>query len=642
VTALIWLLLAASSLIAGGAIAWNHPLWPAAMMGLVLLSCIFAARCPGRWLFVVPASLPFLNFSPWTGWLVFEEFDVLVLGLASGAYARNFWLTAARKDLAKAGVRDRSWISLLVTVQLICLGSLGALSMCRGFVDAGGFSFDWFAGYEAPMNSLRIAKSLLLSLLLVPVLKKELQRPDSQASRCLGYGMVTGLALVTLSVLWERMAMPGLLEFSVPYRTTALFWEMHVGGAAIDSYLAMATPFAVWALWRARQPSHWAAAALLMLLAAHSCLTTFSRGVYLAVCVSLALLLWLRWRGPGWRQLGWRRKAGLLLAIALLGEVLLVLGGGSFMLERVARSDKDLGNRIIHWRNGLDLLSGPQDWWLGKGLGRLPSNYARSAPRGEFPGQVSLLKESGPQRTANIAVTVAGPKTLPELGGHYGLTQRVALVPGVGYEVSLDVRVREEVQIDLEVCERHLLYERQCQVAMQQMLAGDAGWQHLHVPLLGPELSAGAWYAPRLGQFSISIANAGGIADFDNVRLTTARGVELLSNGDFSHGLAHWFPVAQYFFLPWHIDNLGLELLIERGILGVLIVVLILLTAFWILLFGVSHSHAMAACLVASLNGVLVVGLVSSVMDVPRVAFMFFLLTFYSMLPLQKPQESSQ
>jgi hypothetical protein len=85
-----------------------------------------------------------------------------------------------------------------------------------------------------------------------------------------------------------------------------------------------------------------------------------------------------------------------------------------------------------------------------------------------------------------------------------------------------------------------------------------------------------------------------------------------------------------------------LELLIERGILGVLIVVLILLTAFWILLFGVSHSHAMAACLVASLNGVLVVGLVSSVMDVPRVAFMFFLLTFYSMLPLQKPQESSQ
>ena len=57
-------------------------------------------------------------------------------------------------------------------------------------------------------------------------------------------GMVAGLALVCLVVLWERAVYAGLFDFSLPYRTSAWFWEMHVGGGAIDAYLAMALPFA--------------------------------------------------------------------------------------------------------------------------------------------------------------------------------------------------------------------------------------------------------------------------------------------------------------------------------------------------------------------------------------------------------------
>ena len=64
-----------------------------------------------------------------------------------------------------------------------------------------------------------------------------------------------------LLVLGERAAYPGLLDFSQPYRTTAAFWEMHVGGGAIDAYLALATPFAVWALISARSRRGFAAAA---------------------------------------------------------------------------------------------------------------------------------------------------------------------------------------------------------------------------------------------------------------------------------------------------------------------------------------------------------------------------------------------
>ena len=58
-------------------------------------------------------------------------------------------------------------------------------------------------------------------------------------------GLVAGLVFASLAILWERLAFPGLLNFSSDYRTTALFWEMHVGGAALDGFLALTAPFAV-------------------------------------------------------------------------------------------------------------------------------------------------------------------------------------------------------------------------------------------------------------------------------------------------------------------------------------------------------------------------------------------------------------
>ena len=68
---------------------------------------------------------------------------------------------------------------------------------------------------------------------------------------------------------------------------------------------------------------------------------------------------------------------------------------------------------------------------------------------------------------------------------------------------------------------------------------------------------------------------------------------ELLANDDFAEGMARWFPVAQGYFVPWHVDNLALELLIERG------------------------AVSLAA---AALAGALLVGCVSSLLDMPRVA----------------------
>lgn len=633
---LAWWLAALGSALAGLTLAWHHPLWPMLMCLAFGLWCAVATWQPSAWWLLVPACLPWLNFSPWTGWLVFEEFDLLLLGALAGAYAR-----LALSPPADPSIRQDQWLWFPILL-LLLLGASGAWSLARGLTDAGGWVFDWFAGYTDALNSLRVFKSLGFALLFVPLLSSRHAPSPARAGQLLASGMVLGLLQVTLAVLWERAAFPGVFDFSAHFRTVALFWEMHVGGAAIDAYLALATPFVVWALVQARTRRAWTAVAVLALLTGYACLTTFSRGVYGATLGALAIL-WLLIRaqkhartafprtGPSTarhRFAGWRPKASVLLVLALFIEVAGVLGAGSFMSKRLDAADRDLTSRLTHWQHGLSLLQQPADRWLGLGLGRLPAHYASRVPRGEFSGRV---------KPGDGFVTLLGPISRESLAGGYALTQRVADVPAGQLWVSLRVRapVRTDVYIDL--CERHLLYDGNCQGAFVRLAPSPQAWQTLVLPLRGPPLDGGPWYAPRLRMFSLAIANAGAGADFDQVKLIDPEGTQLLQNDDFSEGLAHWFPAAQSYFVPWHIDNLFLEILLERGGLGLLIWLALLHYALWQVVFGRARLDALSPFLAASLCGGLLVGLVSSVMDVPRVAFLMHLLILLCM-PIKRPR----
>jgi hypothetical protein len=431
-------------------------------------------------------------------------------------------------------------------------------------------------------------------------------------------------------------------DFSEPYRTAALFWEMHVGGAAIDAYLAMTVPFVAWALWSARTPTAWAAAAGLALLACYACLTTFSRGTYAAVALPLlllAVLLPLRSAdlplaavrkgrvGHKLRRAGWRSAAGMALAVALMLEVAAVFGTGSFMASRLADSDRDFGSRLEHWRNGVGLLYTPSEWAWGIGAGRIPASYARFVAGREFPGSAQWIQA----REGEGAVRLFGPKTQHELGGFFALTQRVPLQDQESHRLVLDVRVLAPTDLAVSVCEMHLLYDGRCQTAVLRMLPKAAAWQRQTVELVGPPLPMGKWPATRLRVFALSPLNAGAQVEVDNLQLVGQGAGNLLRNGDFSTELAGWLPAAQYYFVPWHIDNLYLELLIERGLVGLLAFMVVVSLALHNLLAGAGRSQPVAPFLAASLCGVLLVGLVSSVMDMPRVAFQFWLLVLLAL-----------
>lgn len=606
-------------------LAGRHPLAPALACGAWLLWLGIAWRWPRLWLLVVPAGMPWLSLAPWTGDIVVDETDLLILAALAAGHLR---LSVQR--VAAPAQAPRPWREAL----LLALGVSLLVGLWLAWADLQRLPPHASGPYTSFENSLRVGKSLAYALLAVPLLRDALQRSAVSAQRWLAVGMVAGLTAFALGAMWEREALPGLLNFASDYRIAGLFWEMHVGGAAIDAYLALAVPFAAWAVVSARRPLTWSAAALLAVVLAYVCLTTFARGVYGAVAGGLAVAgLLLRWQprtaaldaGPPWRK-----RANAVLRALLVAQVLLMVLASSFLFDRMGAARDDFGSRLSHWARGVSVLQTPQAWFTGIGLGRLPEQYANIDRNGEFPGAAVVLADT--VRPGGHFLRLHGPPTRQQLAGRYALTQQVALVPGVRYRVGMDVRMDPPSRLRILVCERHLLYEGDCQVRHLTVRGThDGGWQRVELDLAGPRLDVGVVWAPRRVSLEFAVTRPGGAVDLDNLTLTAGGQPAELRNPGFEQGLAHWFPVVDGYFLPWHIDNLYLEWLIERGAPALLVFAAVVAMALWRVSFGAARTHPLAPYLAAGIAGACALGLVSSIMDMPRVAFLFLLLLFFSL-----------
>lgn len=781
------LLTALVTFAAGVILAWHYPLGQFAAPVLFVAASALAFHRPVWFLVIIPALLPIIGLAPWTGWLTFEEVDMLVLATAGGGYARML------VDGSPAGSRRGAWL-LFGLAALVALSLL--ISMARGFADAGGFIFGWYQGYDGPMNAIRIGKSFFLALLLVPLINRLQRDPAQQAGRKLAWGLALGLGTATLAALWERLAFTDLLNFSSDYRSTALFWEMHVGGAALDGWLLLTVPFAIWTLRHARTPAQHALSLALIVLAAYAALTTFSRGVYLALIVALPLLAWqtrahagvtgkrsgqpvwspLRWTialillaamaglafsGGGYRglmallgvvavalalppalrgiaiiqlvagavlglmlggllvllagflpkgpymlhfvvvaalllfllwprggrlaaQQGSRRLycvAGffallvsaanvadhwggsdalwgmlgalvVVLAIALAGvfsarpawpdelrwqgafmsaavavsAVIAVFIGGGYMGDRFSTSSKDLDGRLDHWSLSLSMLQTPLDHAFGKGLGRYPANYFFAIPESKFPGTYQIVREG-----EGSWLSLVGARHPMSFGDVFRVSQRLDFGAAGPFEVTLKFRAKTDVSIHAEICEKHLLYVAACAIGRANAKAGEGGWQSASIKLAGPVLSGGPWYAPRIKMFSLGIGNQSGSAEIDEVTLTGPDGESLLVNGDFSNDMQHWFFSSDHDHMPWHAKNILVNILFDQGYVGLTLFLLLTVGALGRLNLGKARQHELAPYLSAAIIGFLVVGLFDSLIDVPRLALVYYLLLMFSL-----------
>ncbi len=611
----------------------RHPLAPALACAVWLLWLCVAWRWRSAWLFALPACTPWLSLAPWTGSIATDETDLLILAALAAGHVRLAMQRGPRAVWARWILRD---------ALLLALGLALVVGLWLAWGDVHRPPLHATGPYTAFANSLRVGKSLAYALLALPLLRDAMQRSPIAAQRSLGAGMVAGLAAFAVGVLWERQVLPGLLNFASDYRITGLFWEMHVGGAAIDGYLALATPFAVWAVVSARRPLAWAGAAVLAMVLAYACLTTFARGVYGAVGGALAVAWLLLRRQPTSASADpgppWLRRANTVLRGLLVTQVLLMALASSFLFDRLGAAREDFGSRLAHWVRGVSVLQTPSAWVTGIGLGRLPEHYADIDRAGEFPGAGVVLADTA--RPGGHFLRLHGPPTRQQLAGRYAVTQQVALVPGVRYRVGLDVRMAQPTRLRLLVCERHLLYEGDCQVRHLTVRGGaDGAWQRVELELAGPSLEAGVAWAPRRASLEVAVTRPGGVVDLDNLSLMAGPHELMLRNAGFEEGLTHWFPVVDGYFLPWHIDNLYLEWLIERGMPALLVFAATVALALWRVSFGAARSQPLAPYLAAGMAGACALGMVSSIMDMPRVAFLFLLLVFFS---LHLPQAAGE
>lgn len=793
-------LVAALCAVLGVLLSTHYPLLPWVATLLFGVGCVVFFRWPDSWLIAVPLLLPWIGFAPWTGWITFEELDLLVLATAVGGYARLAWFRTTASVASAHRGRTRHLPVAAVLLALLFAVSI-VVAMVRGFADAGGFSFGWFQGYHEAMNSVRLAKSFFLALLVLPLWRAGVARRGPQATTWFVWGLALGLAGASLSTIWERMAFVGLFNFSTDYRTTGLFWEMHVGGAALDGFLTLLLPFIFCELFSVRSNVRWSAIVLCLSIAAYACLTTFSRGVYLAAPLALgvtfalykfnaqrqlrlgaeavvtaehrsnslsALLLLLFFGGlvfwifpsSGYRGLltllgvlavamplagvlrrfgaidwvigvfagalfsvllwvgsslgskgtyvgyalvlggtlamlffsraptevlrsklasvglagqlafagylamltgmalvadhwGYAKAlgatlpvlAGLLLLVVVSGKspkplwparyrwhastwagmvvvggVVSVFGGGAYMGERFSTTGSDFGGRIAHWTEGFGMLSGPLDTLLGKGLGRYPATYYLNGVNSEHPGDYRLKNQDG----NNYLVLGGGKQRYMGWGEILRVSQRVRAPQGVP-TVTLRVRAQQKNDLHLEICEKHLLYNGACFLAGVTVQPKSGEWQSLSVRLEGKRFDPGSWYAPRLVAFSIATQTSLGLVDVDNIQLTDVDGRELLDNGDFADDLGHWFFSSDRNHLPWHIKNVFMDVLFDQGGVGLMLFCAMFIAALWRVSGGSAKSHPLAPGIGGGLVGFALVGMFDSLIDVPRLAFVFYL-----------------
>ena len=244
---------------------------------------------PGIWLLVLPWVLPLVNLAPWSGRFYLEEFDFFIWISLAGALWQGAYSRVGRPRFART-----PWLLVAFFVLTHCIALL------RGLLPLAPIELNAFNNYYSHYNALRVGKSLIWAVLLIPPLLRAFGQDQGRARNYLVLGIGLGLIGTGISVLWERGVFSDLLygksiyakfsnltNFSAEYRSTALFSEMHTGGEAIDGYLSMAWPFAVACLVTAR--SFWTAAAggVGLFAGLYSAVVTFSRGTYMAVAVSL-------------------------------------------------------------------------------------------------------------------------------------------------------------------------------------------------------------------------------------------------------------------------------------------------------------------------------------------------------------------
>ena len=609
------LTLAASLLAAAAALAWAYPLgaWQAPVALAVWVALMW--RWPVLWFVLLPAILPSLDLGPWTGWIALSEADIAVLATLAVLLLRA---PPSRQDLWPD---DRVRVFPRLVLALATLAWL--IGMLRGFSMTANFPGGSDNPYLTWLNTVRLAKPFLCALALSPFMRAR-QRRHGDAAMLFGAGMLVGLALVGLVALAERTAFTSLGDVHSDFRITATFSSMHVGGGHIGAYLAFAMPFIIVCLLR---PRVWTVVSLILLLAlsGYTLAVTFARTAYMAafgsmVTTGFAWTIALRRRG---NRLGW--LGGALIGGGVVIALIAGLNTG-FMRDRVARVWTDLTFREANWGAGIDRRdSGVATLLFGMGTGSYPRFAALRSPPDQQPGTY-LVRHDGDR---SYLATKFGPDF------YFG--QKVPVTLDTTYTLVFDMRAPVQgTGVAVSLCSKLLLYSAGCHGLRSTVTQADT-WQHVAQPLLSPT-QGGLLPAPVELAFA---TGPGVVLDLANVQLVGPDSRNVVVNGDFAAGTARWFFTSDDHWL-WRILDSPLSIWFEGGVLGIVAVTLLVVSALGGAVQAVRRGEPMGAPIAGAMLAVLLCGCFDNIFEAPRLALLFDLVAMFGLLLGWPPRAASR
>ena len=585
----------------------SFPVYAGVLAVFLMGVMFFAWRWPVLLVALLPATLPLLDLAPWSGRFYLDEFDVfLALSLALG-YARV-------APAPRGYDRDALFQGIIALVALSYI--IGTL---RGLLPWQGLDVNSLTNYYSPYNALRIAKGAFWAFLLFGLLRR-LEAAGRTTGRSFTWGMVIGLSGTVGVICWERLTFPGLLNFASDYRVTGPFSQLHNGGADMEVFLIAALPFLVLLLLQIRSWLVRLAGVAVLIGATYALMVTFSRGAYAAFVLAVAIVVLASFRETLARRAVTARQrlaamAFSMVALAVMLVVAVPVFLGQFAQARLSISGDDLGVRRNHWADALRMRD-PDGMaaLLGVGVGRYPEMHYWRSRENNRSATYRLVNEEG---ETFLRLTAGNP---------IFLEQGVAVSPNDNYLLSLDLRAHQPgARIGVSICEKWLFASYNCVSTTFGSETEVNTWVHFEKSVASGEVGSGHWYSRR--PVRLALHNAGGEfpVDVDNVSLVAPDGRQLVANGNFSHALDHWFFSADD-HKPWHIFSLPVGILFDQGWLGVVSLGLLAALALGRATRAAWRGNVYAGAVLASLTGVMVLGLFNSVVDSPRILLLVLLL----------------
>ncbi len=584
----------------------NHPLW---WWLIASLASFLLGWHPVWGVAFLLAVLPIIDCSVSIGGVHHGSFHLFMMLGCSALCAGRVMSRGDQSFVVQSPIRLTPWSFSVCALWL----AFGWLSWLRAPVTAWG---DLSFALSSDHTGWIAAWSTFLPTAWVVVMLAALQpwRLQRESVQILSAGVVTGLGAVVCLTLWERWAHIGMWNLNLPYRTTAWFWEMRLGGGALDAYLAMTLPFAWGILLTTRRSLVWSCMALLLVAAVYTLITTFSRAVLVTSLLTSAGMLWTLRREWSCGR-GAKSKATMALVLILLSETVGLFSVSHFMTDRLVQSSADAAGRLRHWQALASLPANAVERLLGVGMGQLPTRYDQSVDGRHMPAYWRWVPAAsdGPAH-----IRFMGNSERDDLRGRLQLVRSLPDRLDAHEPLLIWFTARQPTTIRVAWCEQHLLYEGRCLEAVAN-LPPTTSVQRQAIPWgieTTGDVGGGQWRPFASTVLKVALLNPEADMTLSQIQWGNW-------SSDFSKGLAPWWPSATGYFLPWHADNLYLELWLERGMGAVLT---------W--LFAVWLAWRARAALPASwcwaVAGLLVLGLLISVFEFPRTSFFAQFLVFYA------------